>query len=252
MHHDELWAQLGGVVFGGNDDGPVIEPDGLTGWRGRPGSSGRSEQRLDAHGESDSTVYMGGRVITIRGWVGGDPARWDEWMDRLSGLGADGERMRLVVGKGDRSTWAWVRVIEPQVEQASSRENPEFLITLRAANPRRFGETHEVPTSPNVPVEFVNQGNFRAAPVFVVNGPQPTGYSLVAPGQGNFQVLPLPAGSQDVIDFASGDVIRNGAVLAGAAVLSNIWTVPATGSQRWQTAPTGSGSIVGYLTDTYV
>lgn len=250
-----LKAHVDGLAFlSQGTEGPIIQPDGLTGWWGRPASSGSQSARPGAHGEFDLPAFVGGRIVTIQGWVEGNPLEWDAWCDRLSGLGASGDRVRVVVEENGDSTWAWCRVMAVQVTRSTAKHPPAFMVTLRAANPRRYGAVRGSAPTSTTRHTMLNRGNFPAAPRFFVTGPQPGGYSIIADGKPNYQVNTVtPAGKTDVIDFSTGRVTRDGVSLLGAVLAPRPWTVPGGGEQKWYAAPTGAaGSVYGELTDTYV
>lgn len=241
-------------------EGPYLEPGGVDGWWGRPVASASSSARPGAHGEFDVPSYMGGRIVTIKGVVESDPLEWDRWCDRLSGVGADGGRVRVVVEEQGRSTWAWCRVLGVLVTRSSALHPPTFTLMLKTANPRRFGEVRDSAPTTTARHTMLNRGNFPAAPRFVVTGPQPGGYSIVADGRPNWQVnSALPSGQVDVVDFATGRVMRGPSAAAattpvvGAVPSPRPWLVPGGGEQTWYAAPSGAaGSIRGFITDTFV
>lgn len=249
-----LRVHVAGMVFDSEgSEGFVLQPDGLTGWWGRPGSAVQSTPRPGAHGEVDSEVRLGARIVTLQGNALGQASHIRSMADRLSGLGAEGDRQRLVVEEDGDSTWSWCRVIGVPVMRSGKNAPPSFMVTLRCANPRRFGKTREYPVAANTPSVMENRGNFPASPRFIVRGPQPSGYSIVSPGEATFSVpWALPAGSTDVVDFATATVYRNGAELLNASNDPQTWRVPPAGAKQWQSAPTGSGSVVGEVTDTHV
>jgi hypothetical protein len=259
--HQLLQVTVGGLVVRSHlerrheQDGPVLQPGGLTGWWGRPAGAGGQTPRPNAHGEFDEPVRLGGRVVTVQGWVEGPPLERAAWCDRLSALGADGGRVRISVSENGVSTWAWCRVVGVQVGRATERDAPAFMLTLRCANPRRFGETRRSPRTASLVSQVMeNRGNFEAAPRFIVEGPQPTGYRIWGEGNADPYIVTtaLAAGVSDVVDFATGTVTRGGALLVGGVTAPVVWTVPAASSRRWEAALSGAGLVTGEITDTSV
>ncbi|MFC7430977.1 MULTISPECIES: hypothetical protein [unclassified Agrococcus] len=255
-----LKLHLFGATLEGVDDrarpgfeGYSIGRGGLTGWWGRPAGVGGGSRRPGAHGEFDTPLYLPGRVVTVAGQVRQRDSRSRALAaDRLAGLGADGERGRVVVEEDGFSTWAWCRVLSADVERFTSGHHPEYDLMLRCADPRRYGERRSEPTTSNVGKVMVNRGNFPASPRFRIAGPQPGGYQIWGADELPYTVGAVPANSTDVVDFATGLVTRDGVVLTGAVVTPRTWTVPAGGTKEWGVTLTGSGSAAGEITDTYV
>lgn len=258
-----LRVHVGGAVFhsapplgmAATFEGCTIGPAGLVGWFDRPAGRGGGTALAGRHGESDERLWLGGRSVTISGHVVADRDEVDAACDRLSALGADGGQLQIVVEKDGKSTWAMCRVVSVQIDRETLGSRPAFMVVVRCANPRRFGESMQSPpTGSLVPRLLENRGNFRAAPRFQVRGPQPSGYRIWGEGLPDpFHVTAaLPAGSLDVVSFEAGTVVRNGSLLLGGVLTPVIWTVPGPGSRLFEAALSGSGLIVGEVTDTYV
>lgn len=253
-----LTVHYGGLTFSGGDgrDGFYIEPGGFSGWEDGVGSDVDTAPRPSG-GRMDVAPRLSDRLVTIRGlcWAP-HPQALRERGQRLAGLGADGVRRPVLVEQYGSSMWAWGRRAPnaPKFDSAPALGFAEYQLSIWLPNPRRYGETRRtLPAAANVQRTFENRGNLAATGKFTVQGPQPSGYSIVAPGQPTFQVpSQLVAGSTDVVDMATGVVMRNGQPLIGVVVAPRVWSVPAAGVQTWSGALTGSGTITGEITDTYV
>lgn len=251
-----LRVTIGGVPFVADRAAPfsTAEPytigrDGLTGWWGRPDGEGGGTPRPGRHGEFDEDLYLAGRIITLRGLVKAHPDSRQAALDRLSALGADGERLQIVVDEDGVEAWAWCRVRSCPIGRATAGHHPEFTLTARAADPRKYGAVHES-VSTGGPAVASHDGNFAAHQRITVTGSMP-GYSLTSGGRAFIVPGPLGAGQSDVVDMRTGIVKRNGVVVVG--VTPRTWDVPAGVEVTWALAPAGgTGTATSSTPDTYV
>jgi len=228
-------------------DGMYVRPGGFQGWEGLSNVRRESLSRAVQHGEYDTPVYLGSRVVTVDGQIlareEGDLAHLQ---DSLSGLLAVG-RTRVTVENRGRSLWAMGRVVVAECEDAGYSGNrllSEFQLQVTFADPRRYGETRELP-SRGLPVPVANRGNFPAFPEVVVLD-APASYAITSPG-GTFSVSGATPGGTHVVNLRNGRVTRNGAEMFDVG-RGNLWAVPP--GPAWEHVITAPGLV--RITDTYV
>lgn len=255
-----LRVQIGGLRFLADRGVPfstlepyTIAPGGLTGWWDRPEGVGGGGQREGEHGEHDEQLFLSGRIITLRGQVKSRPLDRAQDVHILRGLGADGGRLRIEVRDDDMRLWAWCRIRKVNIPRATAGHHPEYTVIARAADPRLFGALTTQKVAANVTATLVNDGNFPADPRFIVEGPQPAGYSIFSPDESSFQVdSPLAAGKVDVVNFADRTVTRDGVRLKGGVSFPRVWQVPGGGAKDWSFGGTGPGPCTAELSATSV
>lgn len=261
---NDIVVYADGLVFSGGagDEGFFLRPGGFSGWEDGVGGDARTDLRSSG-GAFDVAPRLSDRLLTLSGkcWAR-SPQQLRDFGLRLSGLGADGARFRVSVEQYGMLLWAWARRAPngTKFESEPSLGYAKYQVSFWLPNPRRFGESRGSSPTTTARHELVNRGNFPAAPRFVVQGPQPSGYSIIADGKPNWQVnSAVPSGQVDVVDFSTGRIMRGSSQgtattpVVGAVAAPRPWLVPGGGVQPWYASPTGAaGSIYGELTDTYI
>jgi hypothetical protein len=209
----------------------IDKKNGLTGWTDGVDMRRAQIDRPGSHGSFDTRGFMDARTVSIAGWCRGlDEEDLAVWGSKLTGLLADGQATPVVVDHQGQTTWASGRLAsKPKFEpMKEDRSYAAFQLQLWFANPRRFGETHEVSGGIGVPVRTENRGNFKASPVMTIKGNIPGGYSLIGPAGEVFTVTrSVQPGLSHTIDMATGILRIAGTPIYGAiSGFAPTWTMP--------------------------
>lgn len=248
-----MLVRLGSFTFH-SDDYPGDTGFTISAWQGwtdGPGQRRDSAARVGGHGSHDAPSFSVDRSFTFRGrYNGSSVADVEQMGEALAGL--EGHGLPVTVQRAN-VRWADARVDRVRFDEAGYAAWADYQVELWLPDPRKFGDLHTWTVANGGSSTMHHYGNAAAAPRFVVSGPHPSGYSITATGRPSFQVdAPLPSGSTDVVDFATGRVRRNGVALVGAVPFPRVWSVPGGGSQAWAFAGTGAGGCVAELTDTFI
>lgn len=218
---------LGAPREGADVEGLIVKPGGFQGWQGITSTRREALARAVEHGEHDTPVYLGSRVVTIDGWV---LAATDEDLgflsDSLTGLFAAG-RTRVTIEHQGNSRWADGRVVLAECEDSGTRGRllyAEFQLQMVFADPRRYGETIVHPsTGTATTISAAHYGNFPAFPVIEIPA-APAAYTIASAGR-VFAVSGATAGGTHTVDLRRGRVYRNGVEMPGVGH-GALWTVP--------------------------
>lgn len=221
----------------GATSGAVVAPDGLQGWTGLPAGRREALARAVQHGEHDVPVYLPSRVVTIDGYVYGDSEyEFGHQIERLSGVGASGNRFRVAVEMHGVTRSADARRVACTVDDPGYRGGAllaDFQLQFVFADPRKYGDANTLPgdtlnpknpsaTATSIPV--FHRGNFPAFPVVEIPS-APAGYTISAGGK-TFTVVGATAGGVHEVHLRSGRVFRNGVEMPGVG-RGDLWAVPA-------------------------
>lgn len=228
--------------------GLFVKPDGFQGWQGISATRREALARAVSHGEHDVPVYLGSRVVTIDGHLlAPTEDELGSLADKLTGLLGVG-RTVVNVHQHGRKRWARGRVslaVAEEIGKVRARlYQGSFQLQVTFADPRRYGETRELP-SRGVPVPVANRGNFPAFPEVVVLD-APASYAITSPG-GTFTVSGATAGGTHVVNLRNGRVTRNGVEMFDVG-RGSLWAVPP--GPAWEHVITAPGLV--RITDTYV
>jgi hypothetical protein len=231
--------------------GFVLSPGGVKGWRDRTGTKGEQISRPNAHGDYDLPIFRTGRIVSLSGtFLGETPEKLEHAGDRFAGLGAGGSVVRFVAEESSRTLWADGRVIDSgDWDEYSDGVSASFMLSLRFANPRKFGETHTF-ASGSPAYHF---GNFPASPIFTIAGTRPTGYSI-ADGIGGVVTITraLAAGSPHTYDAATGLLRVAGVVVKGGVTRADRLTVPPGTTRSFTVTGAGASSDSIRVVDTFI
>lgn len=234
LDHHEVWH--------------VLDQDGIKGvWEGVDVRREDAARPL-AHGSFDTPGFLGSRVIPISGHVStATPAALVHEMNRLTGLLSDGQAGRLSLEDDAETTWIDVRLGGATQVSQLDETTAKFLVTLFAADPRRFGEPAMAGGFPVGQLVY-HYGNHPAVLKPTVSGPVTAPYTI-AVGAKQFTVTQsLSAGQTHVIDTETATVLRNGVAQSGVVSRAETLLVaPGTGVSF--TGPVGA---TGLVLNTYV
>ena len=234
--------------------GLMITPGGLQGVRGGVGVSSESVQRPGEHGEFDLPVFKTARVVTVGGYaVESNDDALEQLGIVLGGLGAGGESMPIVYHGAGLVLHGRGRVISQEFEQAvSGIARATYSLSLSMRDPRWYGKTREFATSSDALVKMSHDGNVPAVPRFTVTGTFPNGYALHAAGR-VVQVAGSASAINDVVDFRTGMVTRNGTLAPTLLQQAQFWSVPGGADLSWRLDRVGgTGSATAVLPATYM
>ena len=238
--------------------GLFIKRDGFQGWQGIPSRRREALARAVAHGEFDTRVYLGSRVVTIDGWaLGSSEFELSQLTDSLVGLGGDGQELRVTIEHQGAVRGADGRVIVAEAEDSGIRSGvlrAEFQLQFVFADPRKYGPVNNLPgdtlnpknptaTATSIPV--FHYGNFPAFPIVEIPS-APAAYTIVSPG-GTFTVTGATAGGTHAVHLRNGRVYRNGVEMPSVG-RGDLWAVPARAS--WAHTLSVPGRV--RITDTYI
>lgn len=245
---------VGGLQFRGDaasSEGFTIRDKGVKGWLDTPSVRSESVQRPLAHGSFGAPAFYSDRSISIEGKCFADsPERMGHYQARLSGIGSGGGMVRMQGDYLGFRLWMDVRVEGAKFEEIVPGRIAEYMLMLRAPDPRKYGETRSFPDGS----QAHHYGNFDATPEITVTGGMPSGYAIHGPGGKRYVVTQaLAAGSTHRIDMRTGWLYRDGVLQVGAVGRADLWTVPPGGRVSHAVVPvSGVGQLVAKVIDTFV
>lgn len=230
-------------------NGLFVRPGGFQGWSGVANTRRESLARAVQHGEHDTPVYLGSRVVTVDGWALAPTEReLVHLCESVSGLLASG-RTKVTIDHRGQTLWADARTTSAECDDLGSSSSPfraEFQLQLTFADPRRYGEEHAAPLAGSARGPWVShRGNFPAYPAIEIPN-APSDYSISSPG-GTFSIAGATAGGTHTVDLRSGRVFRDGVEMIDVG-RGSLWAIPP--GVRWQHALSVPGIV--RVTDTYV
>lgn len=242
----------------GVDRGLFLAKDGFEGWEDAGAEFQASyTDRPNAHGAFEADALLRTRQPSITAWALADSDRELGLLrQRVSGAGADGGLHPFTVDMHEATTWAnaqrsgrW-RFTDQGVRNGVLRAS--VFMQFACPDPRIYGAAQVFAAGEPA----FHRGNFPADPKVTVTGTFPGGYSVHGPRGHVFSVAaPLVPGNTDVIDMRTGWVYRNGALLVGGVARADVSQVlPGASSDQvfLLVAPSGSGSMLVSVTDTFV
>jgi hypothetical protein len=254
-----LQVSVGNVVFHGHTtSGFLIGPGGFVGWEGSSATKREAVERQGAHGAFATPAFKTARLVSIAGTALADSEEELEHMEEvLSGIGQS--RQQIVVQTSSRRRWAYGSVEgEIKFDRIGGASEADYRFSLFLPDPFKYGETRETlsqgdsVTHGNIAVAS-HDGNTVAFPRFTVTPTSnigASGYQIKGEGK-TFEVPgPLNVGQVDEVDFNTGTVRRDGALVRD--VIPRIFDVGSKESVEWRFWPlSGAGKAVMHLIDTY-
>lgn len=236
-------------IFGDRFRGEGCHFTDMVGWTSMPSIVSERVAYEDEDGEFDEDGTMPAREVRA---VGYNAARSHlevlEVESRFKALA----HQRFVASVEDtlHTLHGYARLTEFSYDTSGFHPDAPFELTLRFADPRRYGTKHVTPAGTTVTPR--HDGDALARTVFVVTGAM-SGYKLIGPaGQEYVVTEPLTAGKVDRIDMADGRLYRDGVLLIGKSRGSRWTTPPGLPTGSVTLVPTsGAGSLVGITRDTH-
>lgn len=230
----------GRKIFGHPSDlsrahGLYVSPGGFQGWKGLSNTRREALARAVMHGEHDTPVLLGSRVVTIDG-IALAPTEYelDHLTDSFSGL-LFGGKERVTVNLWGQVRFADGRVTLAEIDVLGKSAAPyqaEFQLQVTFADPRSYGETNNLPGDTLVPknptatatsIPVFHYGNFPGFPeVEIPNAP--ASYSISSPF-GTYAISGATAGGTHRVILRNGRVYRNGVEMPGVG-RGALWAVP--------------------------
>lgn len=249
MAEQITWA--GRTLHGTDRHGKwVTLRDQFEGWRDSPEIKGESENRPNADGEYDLPIYNQARLVTIGGHLHTSGYRqMDEAMNFFTGPMSG----RLTVAGHGVVQWADMKRNSGVKFTPVTDTFAQWQVRLKAADPRKFGNTASFALPAGATVSVFHRGNYPATPRITVSGSMP-GYTLTVNGANYVVTVPLVTGTPHVVDYNDGRLRINGAVVQNSIGNTNLATVPpgqAVAVGLFATSG-GTGSAVMALPDTYI
>jgi len=179
--------------------------------------------RAVQHGEHDTPVYLGSRIVTIDGWIQAEnDSDLRNLSDSVTGMFALYRTVVSVEHQSD-TRWAEGRVLTAECDDTGMGHS-EFQVQLVFADPRRYGSKIVAPaTGLATSIAVMHRGNFPAFPVIEIPD-APASYTITCP-RGVFIVTGATAGGTHTVDMRSGRVFRNGVEMFDVG-RGPLWAVP--------------------------
>lgn len=222
----------------------LITPNGVK-WFG--GLTVRREEvgRSNAAGAFDLPGFMPQRVIPVSGeLLASSPEYLERMKLQLLGIGDDGVSHRGVYTDAGVTTWRDMSVAVQASFGPGDETSCPFEMSFWAADPFAYGETRTFASSE----QAYHYGSTVSWPTVTVTGAG-SGYTVSSQGR-SFQVTTaLPSGQKDVIDMATGRVMRQGSLLVGGVGSARVWSIPKGAPTTWSV--TGATATLA-VTDTFI
>lgn len=229
--------------------GLFVGRGGFQGWGGMSTRRREALARAAVHGEHDTRVLLGSRIVTVDGFA---LARSDEELevlvDRFGGVGADGDRNPFEVALlGLRRTWARTLIAtHDEFGREHGLRKSEIQLQVVCADPRKYGATTTIPAAGmGTVIPVTHDGNFPAAPLVEIPS-APATYTITSP-MGTYTVAGATAGGTHRVDMGTGRVTRNNVLMKGVG-RGPLWAVPA--QQTWTHTLSVPGRVL--ITNTYI
>lgn len=223
----------------------------IEGWWDSPDTKGETEDRPNADGEFDLPVYNQARLVTVSGNVRTDGhGQMHEAMNFLTGPMSG----RLSVAGHGSVQWADMKRNSGVKFTPVTDTFAQWQVRLKAADPRKFGNTASFPLPAGATVSVFHRGNYPATPRITVSGSMSGGYTLTVNGANYIVTVPLVTGTPHVVDYNNGRLRINGAVVQNSIGNTNLATIPpgpAVAAGLFATSG-GTGTATLELPDTYI
>lgn len=225
----------------------------LTGWWDPPQTRADDIERPFGDGEIPGTITYQSRRIRISGRViSKSHGYMHEAMQRLAGLSFRKFSTLVVDGHGSTQS-ATVRVDGQVTFVPRTDKYLQFEIPLLAVDPFKYGSSEAFSVASGSSSDVHHMGTVDSWPVVTVTGSMPDGYSLSYRSQSVSVPMGLPSGVTHRIDFKNRRLYVNGDVFFGAFGSTGFRPVPAGHRTTFGlTCPSGSGTAVVSVTDTFI
>lgn len=250
---DEL-VTLGGVPLTGiQREGSWKRLGEIEGWWDTPQPKRSRIERDNADGEFSTPIFYEPRLITYNGRVSSlNHGYLHEAQQQIASLAFRGGAQFMVSGHGP-AQWASV---DPRGPISCTLETDTYLrfqIPLEAVDPFKYGATEPFTVSSGGASYVHHMGTVEAWPVVTVTGSMSDGYTLSYRSQTVSVPMGIPSGVTHLIDFKNRRLYVNGEVFFGAFGSSGFRPVPPGPRTAFGlSCPSGSGTAVVSVTDTYI
>ena len=251
MSNRILWA--GRTLHGVDECGTWrTTRDLFEGWYDSPEIKGETVAHDDADGDYDLPIYNEARLITVGGTL-----RATNRADLLSGRNKLAGRMagRLQVEDTQGILWAEAKRNSKLRFVLVNDNLANWQVRLKCVDPRKFGDTRTWSGSVGSnAANIFHRGNYNATPQFVVSGSMPGGYTLTIRGQVFNVTAPLVSGHPHSIDYGTGRLRIDGAIVHGGLGWGFTPLVPPGVITALSIEPITTGTATAQLTllDTYI
>lgn len=245
---------VAGRTLSGEDQYGVWITHGIEGWFDSPEVKGEVIGRANSDGDFDLPIFNESRFITVNGSLHTKShSEQHQAMNFLTGLMSG----RFQVSGHGATQWADVKRNAPVRFNMVTGEFAQWQVSLKASDPRKFGNMREINPATDVTAELVHYGNYQARPTFRVTATTSfaTGYYITGPNNLTYRVVqPLNVGGVHDIDFNTGQLVHNGIVRFGYVSNARMWGVEPGQVTRFSVRPnsTGAGMVRARVFDTYI
>ncbi|MGP9033634.1 hypothetical protein ACT17S_11245 [Glutamicibacter mysorens] len=224
----------------------------LEGWFDSPAEKSDIISRPNTHGDVPSPVYYNARMVILSGRLSAkSPELAAQARTVLSALVQE-EASFWVISSDGVAMSGLARRGKISLGNISGRWLT-FQIELKFADPFKYGATESFTVSSGGASYVHHLGTVDAWPVVTVKGSMPDGYTLSYRSQTVSVPMGIPSGVEHRIDFKNRRLYVNGDVFFGAFGSSNFRPVPAGPRTAFGlSCPSGSGTAVVSVTDTYI
>lgn len=240
------------ILHGSTREGEWVT-EKITNWYEPPASRGNEEERPLADGDYDAEMFYSKRLPTIDGILfhkgRGDAIQALERLAAKASLSAQA----LTVTDFGLSRFANVKSLGLDYTPVTTRAI-RWQIRLKANDPYKYGEKKSFSAAVGTPFDVYQRGTVPAWPLITVTGSMPNGYEISLGTQLIQVTRAVTSGSPHTIDTRTGILRVNGAVVAGALGITELFRVqPGLPQSVYALAPfTGTGTVKFDVTDTYI
>lgn len=245
-------VNLGGFVLHGEDRAGQWITEGIDGWYEPPSSRGESVERPNSHGEYLMPEYYAARTVAVDGILfHKNRGLAVEAFERLAAAAKQTQQKFSVTDAG-MTRWSNVRYAGLDFTQLTAG-TWRFQLRLKAVDPFKYGSSEAFSVASGSSSFVHHRGTVDAWPVVTVTGSMPDGYTLSYRSQSVSVPMGLPSGVTHRIDFKNRRLYVNGDVFFGAFGSTGFRPVPPGPRTTFGlSCPSGSGTAVVSVTDTYI
>lgn len=243
---------LDGQIIHGLDRFGLWRVTSIDGWKETPPEKSNSEARALADGDYDAEVFYGSRLVTVNGRLSAkNPEMAFSASERLASLlRAPGMFSANQFGMMRSGVARRGRIAPGHIK---GRHLP-FQMELRFIDPYKYGDKQSFSGAVGTDFDVYQRGTVPAWPLITVTGSMPNGYEISLGTQLIQVTRPVTSGNPHTIDTRTGILRVNGAVVAGALGIAELFRVnPGLPQSVYALAPfTGTGTVKCDVTDTYI
>lgn len=213
-----------------------------------------SRERPAAHGVFAAPGYLEGRTVTWRGLCFTSSAEAQEHESRrIAGLLASGGYERFTFDVPGGSVWGdFGRFSKPRFESVLPGSIARYEIKVFAPDPYLYGDTHTYAGNNGVTFPTWHYGNTDATDIELqVFGNQSASYTIEAQGKSFVVTQDLQPDQIHHIYPASGELVIDGAVIAGGIASAPVLTVPAGVQTNYRLVSPTLSELKVIVRDTY-